>query len=392
MKKCKKCGFEVKDDAVFCTSCGTKLENTEEKSENKDMKEIEKKKFNGKMLIPIILGLAVVMIITAFVINKKKTIKLSDYYEVTYEGGDGFGKAVVDLKYDELGAKVCEINDISIDSIEYYGVMDTLMGDYITVKATPNEELSNGDKIAIEFDIPSKEFIKGVKLTDSSDKVKVEGLEKYKEITDKDLFKDIELIYTNYSPYLEVEVENKSNDPFLQSVTYSVQNSGEIANGDTITIEAQWGEESADANKCIVSGSGKKDVKVEGQAEYILSKDMLTDDMIEQIKVQIEKDYKEKEASWNSDNYKFYEISDICLVDNTNNYGPYNIIQVSIELHSDKTYFYNGCYKNVSIRDGEIFFGKLEGNSWNVFYTEDSYNNDIEDYKARAKATFNLME
>lgn len=168
MKKCKKCGFEVKDDAVFCTSCGTKLENTEEKSENKDMKEIEKKKFNGKMLIPIILGLAVVMIITAFVINKKKTIKLSDYYEVTYEGGDGFGKAVVDLKYDELGAKVCEINDISIDSIEYYGVMDTLMGDYITAKATPNEELSNGDKIAIEFDIPSKEFIKGVKLNDSS--------------------------------------------------------------------------------------------------------------------------------------------------------------------------------------------------------------------------------
>lgn len=82
MKKCKKCGFEVKDDAVFCTSCGTKLENTEEKSENKDMKEIEKKKFNGKMLIPIILGLAVVMIITAFVINKKKTIKLSDYYEM----------------------------------------------------------------------------------------------------------------------------------------------------------------------------------------------------------------------------------------------------------------------------------------------------------------------
>lgn len=119
---------------------------------------------------------------------------------------------------------------------------------------------------------------------------------------------------------------------------------------------------------------------------------MLTDDMIEQIKVQIEKDYKEKEASWNSDNYKFYEISDICLVDNTNNYGPYNIIQVSIELHSDKTYFYNGCYKNVSIRDGEIFFGKLEGSSWNVFYTEDSYNNDIEDYKASAKATFNLME
>ena len=68
----------------------------------------------------------------------------------------------------------------------------------------------------------------------------MEGLEKFKVIKDKDLFKDIEIIYTDYSPYLEVEVENKSKDEFLRTVSYSVDHSGEIANGDTITIEASW--------------------------------------------------------------------------------------------------------------------------------------------------------
>lgn len=405
MKKCEKCGAEMKDNANFCTSCGEVLQ--EAANEPNEQAKVEETKINqtensmnmqdkmGKKKNLIFVGIAVLVLIagiTMFASTMKKTIKLSDYYEITYEGGNGFGKAYAELKYEELEAAICEIKDFSMDGAGYWSVVEAVEGDYIKVDVTPNENLKNGDKVEVTFDVPNEKFIKGVNLKADSAKVKVEGLEKFKVIKDKDLFKDIEIIYTDYSPYLEVEVENKSKDEFLRTVSYSVDHSGEIANGDTITIEASWDDSIADEHKCTVNASGKQQVKVQGQAEYLLKKDMLTNEVITKIKEQIEADYRAKSLNWNK--YFFSNIKEAYLVDKTNGVMAINEIYVLIEVKGEEgeILYYDGRYRDVSIRNGEIYFGDLDGGRFDVYNTRSVYDDNLENFKVNAKATYNLLE
>lgn len=407
MKKCKNCGTEMKENAKFCTSCGAALEETKISQDGEGIDEgikenqtgntlnlkdkIDKKKnliFVGIAVLAVIMGLAL------FISTMKKTIKLSDYYEVTYEGGNGYGKAHVHIKYDELEAAICEIKDISYDGISYWNVVEAVEG-YIEAEISPQENLKNGDNIEVTFDIPNEKFIKGVRIKADSEKVKVEGLETYKEITDEELFKDVEVIFKNYSPFLLASVENKSNDEFLKTVNYSVENSGEISNGDTITIEATWNDSDADKSKYVVVASGKKKIKVEGQEEYILNKEMITDDMLKQIKAKVEEEYTESYSNYNI----FKGIKELYLTDSSDSRFEKNTLLVLLELEpseqdikygNDHVYF-NCSYYNITARDNKVFLGEMRGNPLDIETDTEAFEHDLENAKANDKATYNLL-
>lgn len=408
MKKCKDCGTVLKENAKFCTSCGASLEdvknskneqiNSEGPKTNQMGNSVCLKEKIGKKKNLIFVGIVALVLITGitmFVSTMKKTIKLSDYYEVTYEGGNGFGKARVHMKYEELEAAICEIKDISVDGISYWSVVDAVEG-YIEAEISPQENLKNGDKVEVTFNIPNEKFIKGVKIKADSIKVEVEGLETYKEITDKELFKDIEVTYKKYSPNLLASVENKSNDEFLKTVDYSIKNNGEIANGDTITIEASWNDSDADESKCVVVASGKKKIKVEGQEEYILNKEMITDDMLKQIKEKVEEDYTNAYSSYN----KFKGIKEIYLADHSDSKFDKNTLLVLIELepsekdieHGYDHVYFNGVYHDITARNGEVFLGKMRGTPLDIETDTEAFEHDLENAKANDKATYNLLE
>ena len=89
MKTCKNCGTNLKDDAVFCTECGTKIRTELKKLCRKaertnplmKIKEILK---NKKVVTMSIIAVIAVIAIIAFAMNSAKAIKISDYYEVKF--------------------------------------------------------------------------------------------------------------------------------------------------------------------------------------------------------------------------------------------------------------------------------------------------------------------
>ena len=134
----------------------------------------------------------------------------------------------------------------------------------------------------------------------------------------------------------------------------------------------------ADEHKCTVNASGKQQVKVQGQAEYLLKKDMLTNEVITKIKEQIEADYRAKSLNWNK--YFFSNIKEAYLVDKTNGVMAINEIYVLIEVKGEEgeILYYDGRYRDVSIRNGEIYFGDLDGGRFDVYNTRSVYDDNLE--------------
>lgn len=394
MKTCKNCGTNLKDDAVFCTECGTKIENgTEgvpESRKDESLMKIKEILKNKKIVTMSIIAVIAVIAIIAFTMNSAKAIKISDYYEVKFSGGNKFGYAAVDIDYDELEYAICEKLNYSVDSMKYWDIVDAVEGKGIKVSITPNENLKNGDEVEVKVEVANENMIKGIKLKGFSEKIKVEGLTEYREITDEELFKDIEVVYTEYSPYLEVKVLNRSNDNFLSTIHYNVEISGNIANGDTITIAALWDDSIAESNQCYVTGTGKKEIKVDGQGEYILNKEDITEDMLNQITQQIETDYNnsyEKQA--------FIKIKEIYLIDATNGSFEKNLLYVLMEVEPDKYgkgNWYYGSYNNITVTDGKVHLGECYSNPLFNFSDDASdFEEKIERYREDYKAVINLL-
>ncbi len=394
MKTCKNCGTNLKDDAVFCTECGTKIENgTEgvpESRKDESLMKIKEILKNKKVVTMSIIAVIAVIAIIAFAMNSVKAIKISDYYEVKFSGGNKFGYAAVDIDYDELEYAICEKLNYSVDSMKYWDIVDAVEGKGIKVSITPNENLKNGDEVEVKVEVANENMIKGIKLKGFSEKIKVEGLTEYREITDEELFKDIEVVYTHFSPYLEVKVLNHSKDNFLSTVYYNVERSGNIENGDTITIEAVWDDSIAESSQCYVSGTGKKEVKVEGQGEFLLNKEDITEDMLNQIKQQIETDYNNS-----YEEQAFIGIKEIYLIDATNVSYEKNHLYVLMDVEPDKYgngHFHHVSYHNITVTDGKVLLGECFTNPlFNFTDDANDFKKKIERSRADYKAVINLL-
>lgn len=392
MKTCKKCGKQLKDDAVFCTECGTKVDVKETSAvtsyEGETMN--KKPKINKKFILIGVVLIAAVIAITAFALNSGKKIKISDYYDIEYTGGNKFGVAEVNIDFEELEFAVCEKVGYSVSSMEGFAISEMLTGKTVRATVTPNENLKNGDMIEVEVKVADPDMIDGVKLVGFKEKVKVEGLVDYREITDEELFADVDINYTGYSPCLEAEITNNSEDGFLSSVNYSIENNGEIKNGDTVVINATWDESFANEMMCYVSGSGKKEVKVEGQAKYILSKDEITEEMMEQIKEQLIADYNETYGS----SQAFKEIKGITLVDATGT-SEVNHLYVLMEVEPNsygKEPWYDVVYHGITEMDGEIDLGKAWSNPLFNFNDDTSnYDDNCLAAKTECNAVYDLL-
>lgn len=142
--------------------------------------------------------------------------------------------------------------------------------------------------------------------------------------------------------------------------------------------------------------SGKKKIKVEGQEEYILNKEMITDVMLKQIKEKVEEDYTNAYSSYN----KFKGIKEIYLADHSDSQFNKNTLLVLIELKPsekdieygyDHVYF-NGAYYDITARNGEVFLGNMRGTPLDIETDTEAFEHDLENAKANDKATYNLLE
>ena len=204
-------------------------ESNEGKNENVKK---SKKGLKIKLILLFILLLAIVGGI-CYIRFAPKTIDLTKYIEISYDGYEGNAKATASLNEDEI-KKIIKDKDIAEELI-----------DELKIEIKNNSKLSNGDEIEINLKI-SDDFLKEnkLKLKDSTYKVKVEGLDQVSRI---DLSKYVELELDGFNGHASAEVnlskdlkEVIGNDNFKdleKVISFNIINNGELENDGTAEIE-----------------------------------------------------------------------------------------------------------------------------------------------------------
>lgn len=206
-------------------------------------------------------------------------VDLLEYVDIEFSGSEGIGVAEINL--DETRLKL-NLQNNSKDLNE--AVLDTIVNS-ITFSLDKEKELSNEDSVIATLkwnDELANDY--GFNFSGESKNFIVSDLQ---ERIVADFFEDIEIILEGVSPKSKVLIQNNSSDSKIKNVTYSAQPSSMIANGDTITITANYSKNDFSEDEYIIEDN-KKDFVVDGADEYIKTFDSIDDDAIEKLKSQAE--------------------------------------------------------------------------------------------------------
>lgn len=301
---CPKCGEKLDDDAKFCTSCGENLEEDVTKkvytssdstsnktSENEDDIYGENKKttsISKSKLKKLGIGAAIlllVLLLLRYFNNRPHEISLSDYYNVEFEGFDGYGK----LNYNFDSEKFVNGNQgkIKYASSQYNSMnqdpqsIASDLANYIAINTDisvdKEKDISNGDEITLNFNNDSQDvenFYK-VKIKNDSKKVKVEGLEPVKEVDPSAYF---DVLATGIEPNAKIEITKKEDAPeYADLLRPSVDKSNNLSNGDEVEISYDNDDEYLLKHYGVVINPPTSKFTVEGLPSYVKSYANLAD-------------------------------------------------------------------------------------------------------------------
>ena len=107
----------------------------------------------GGIIFVLVAAIAVAAII--YFVTRPKTIDISKYVDVTFDGADGYGTADVDID----DALLKDIKSAMKDKGTYSEhKFDKVLDSFYDYEVDPDSELSNGDKVKVKFDISKDKF------------------------------------------------------------------------------------------------------------------------------------------------------------------------------------------------------------------------------------------
>lgn len=178
-----------------------------------------------KKYLLIVLGLLSLLVLTSCA-NAKD---LSDYVDVSFSGVNTKGKISYSIDLEKL--LLDEANNDRSKAMSNLEELAALDGAYkIVVDKTDN--LSNGDKVKVVVTVDenkTKKYKSGEKV------IEVEGLEEAKRITTKDVEQHLVLNFNGVSGRGVAKIDNVFDSP-LNSVKFTVENDGQLKNGDKAKI------------------------------------------------------------------------------------------------------------------------------------------------------------
>ncbi|MBE5911693.1 zinc ribbon domain-containing protein [Pseudobutyrivibrio sp.] len=285
---CKECGTELGDEAVFCTTCGAKIERaeavqqaTQQYQQQQQYQQPQyqqqyqqyqqpqyqqpmqpRKPISKKSIAAII---AVVVVIIACLVAKNTVfapkIDLEECLLVDVTGFDGAGRLDIDIDYDTLMWEISDMNDnISDDKI--YELVSS-----ISFEPSEDENLSNGQEIKIK--VKYKESLaKKCKVKFNAEDITytVEGLN---EVTEIDPFEYVNVFFEGYSPNGSVEIQADGIED-IGALSYEADKTEGLANGDTVTVKCT-SEESRYNELGYKFTQTSKEYTVEGLEAYVTS-------------------------------------------------------------------------------------------------------------------------
>ena len=346
-----------------------------------------------KYIIPIAIIVVIVLaIVIYFKVFYRTSIDVTKYIEIEYSGFNGYATA-------EATVNTSEMEELFENERLYYNFLN-----YYNIEIENNENLSNGDTVVVNIKITNEDWLKENKLKLGKDSVsfEVEGLE---EGTVVDVFADLEIEVSGYSPEISISVNNNNADDFIRTVTYSLSQSSDLSNGDVVTITAQYSEDTAFENKAIVA-EDTMEYTIENQGYYVSSVDDLGEEALSTIKQELSdvidvyiNDYVTNGVSPVYDLSRSYGLTDLESADDAevtepelvnmylltpkeNNHSScYNYIYAIYKMtftdtgnNSSVTWYFAGYVKEVAVLDGEIAnYSDLS------FERESNKNEDVDD-------------
>lgn len=221
-----------------------------------------------------------------------ETIHLNENVLLEYTGYDTKGSLLATMNQDVLQTKVERAYErydkmpfhfgTEYDKSDFEAFMNSIM-----VMKDKSENLKNGDKVFLSFTY-DEELAKSlkIKLIAKEEAVVVSDLPTARVVSKEELFDQISVTFSGTSPELKLEIVNHSEDDFLKTVLFSVEeNKLFYAVGDAVNIRATWNEAAAaEANICIDADAANclNSYTADGADQYLLQASQIPEEFIDE--------------------------------------------------------------------------------------------------------------
>lgn len=204
----------------------------------------------------------------------KTKINLQDYISYSYEGISGYTSIAVDLDKDgiraDFGEKIGEKKMNAFDALV----------DSLAVSISQTENLTNGDVVVIDVGFNEEDCDNaGVSFSGNNLEINIEGLREGELL---DVFADINVNVTGIAPFATASIENKSDNVFVQGLTYSLDVTGGFREGDVLNLTCNIDADQAGEAGYVVLSSVEQ-FSTAGIPYYVETPDKLDMSMLSAI-------------------------------------------------------------------------------------------------------------
>lgn len=241
------------------------------------------------LIFALLFILCAIIIMRAMISLPYTDVDLSTLAQVSFEGFDGDGRAVIEVNDNAVDALLSSVKAERDES--WFNTGDVEDADYANFRqslsfTTPKSVgLSNGDTIDIvigcDKELASKLKI-GVKK--GTAKYTVSGLQHVTKIPLDEVFKDLDVTFSGVSPAITVSVENRSTQPLVKKMVFEIEDPKEFyANDDVVRIHANFTDDMCSETGYMVDTPREQCVReyvAISDMEYLSNAAQLTDKII----------------------------------------------------------------------------------------------------------------
>lgn len=246
--------------------------------------------------------LSIITILSLAACGSAKSVDLMDYVEVSFDGMDTYGyadyyvndyEAVVErsgFKPEDFEEEMIKLVEKKPEKAEEINALFT----QYNVSIDQEEGLSNGDKVTVTITVD--EDAKGVKGGEKE--FTVEGLEEPELLTAKEVEKQVIVDFVGANERGSARIENTFSGD-LSSLTFTVENNGELSNGDNVQLVVNEEEDPLIDYGYKLEDDFNVSFEVKGLQEFAKKAEDIAniDDVKRMITEEVTKDYP-KDSDW----------------------------------------------------------------------------------------------
>ena len=363
---------ELKEKAE--TETDKKIKEIKAKKQVKDNANAENA---GKNNSALFVGVAVVLILLVLasffaLLPRKTKVNLDKYVTVSFDGYDGYGKALVKFDKDaylkdyKKKIKLKKSGNFLQDSLtKNYGAAELLYDFYVDgnwkIEGDSSDgKLKNGETVKLSWGFNQEELeeLFKVKFSSKGTEFKVEGL---KDVQLFDAFKDFDYKFTGISPEGAVEWKGTGDMDGSKGYYFTVEPSMDLKNGDKVKVKIEPANpESVIQKYGIAPKETEKEITVEGLPSYVEKADAISDSLLQDMqkeitdKIQSQLASQGEEVSFVGAEYLGYYF----LISKSANAFEHNIMfpvmKVNVQINipdksytAQHSYYFTGAFTNL---------------------------------------------